>query len=90
MLEYTFDELVQPVAAVGLRVPKVVVRLIVTLPPTSSVVVDPVIWAEPRRQRLPRVAMGILMFTSSMVRQLEVESAYHRLHAATLAPLFRP
>ena len=77
-------------AALGLRVPDDVVRVIVTLPPTSSVVSDPVTWAEPRKQRFPRVAMGILMFTSSIVRQLEVESEYQRLHAATLAPLFRP
>ena len=64
--------------------------VIVTLPPTSSVVVELATDALPFRQRSPRVAIGILMVTSSIVRQLEVESAYHRLQAATLAPLFRP
>ena len=48
------------------------------------------ILAVPFMQRSPRVAMGIVIVTSSIVRQLVVESAYHRLQAATFAPLFRP
>ena len=62
----------------------------VTSSPTSSVLLEPVMDALPLMQRSPRVAMGIVISTSSIVRQLVVESAYHRLHAATLAPLFRP
>ena len=62
----------------------------VTLPPTSSVVVASATDALPFMQRSPRVAMGIRMVTSSIVRQLEVESAYQRLQAATFAPLLRP
>ena len=62
----------------------------VTSSPTSRVVFAPETEALPFMQRSPRVAIGIVMVTSSIVRQVEVESEYHRLHAATFAPLFRP
>ncbi len=79
-----FDELVQPDPEPAER--SLSAPVIVTLPPTSTVVSAPVILPEPTRQMPPRLATGIVTVTSVIVRQELGSSWYIRLHAATVPP----
>ena len=71
----TFVEFVQPDAAVGTRAAGVVSGpSMMTLPPVSTVVVEPVIVAPFSRQRSPRVETGAGQLTPSIVRHEAVLS----------------
>ena len=69
------DGFVQPVAALGeWTVPVTCGPVIVTVPPTSTVVFAPVMPPVLRMQRLPFVAMFVTKTSVSIVRHGEVAS----------------